>query len=66
MKKNYVRLFAVLMCAVMLFSLVPAKANAVALDGMQMKQMKSISVDQYGEYTFTNANELAELRIMAE
>ena len=45
MKKNYVRLFAVLMCAVMLFSLVPAKANAVALDGRQMMQMKDISYD---------------------
>mgnify|MGYP007057697727 CR=1 FL=1 len=37
MKKNYVRLFAVLMCAVMLFSLVPAKANAVALDGENLR-----------------------------
>ena len=62
MKKNYVRLFAVLMCAVMLFSLVPAKANAVALDGRQMMQMKDISYDEnWGGHFITETADLVHI-----
>ena len=46
MKKRHVRLLALLICAVMLCSLVPAKANAVALQGKKMPQMQTITYNE--------------------
>ena len=46
MKKNYVRLLAMLVCVVMVFAMVPAKANAVQLQGKKMPQMETITYDE--------------------
>ena len=63
MKKRHVRLLALLICAVMLCSLVPAKANAVALQGKKMPQMQTITYNE--NWQMHIITEFADLQHMA-
>ena len=63
MKKRHVRLLALLICAVMLCSLVPAKANAVALQGKKMPQMQTITYNE--KWQMHIITEFADLQHMA-
>ena len=70
MKKSYVRLLALVICAVMVLGFVPGKANAVALDGVQMPQMQKITMEDkmemgYDIPWFTEFPELIELAAKA-
>ena len=45
MKKNFVRIFSLLLCALMLLGMAP-NANAVSLPGKRMAQMETITYDE--------------------
>ena len=62
MKKNYIRLLAVLICAVMVLGMVPGKAHAVALQGNKMPQMQTITY--HDEWQMHEITEFADLQHM--
>ena len=62
MKKSYVRLLALVICAVMVLGLVSAKATAVELDGKKMPQMDAISyVPEWDTYYITEFADLLQI-----
>ena len=69
MKKNFVRMLAMLICFVMVMAMVPANANAVALQGKKMPQLKAITPGDYGDgwisYYITETADLIELAAIA-
>lgn len=64
MKKKCVRLFAIALCVIMMFGLVPNQANALALQGKKMLQLQSIK--QSGEtFFFETYSDLENLALLA-
>ena len=60
MSKNLIRVFSLLLCAVMFLWVVPS-AGAETLDRVRMPQMRELNFDESGEIYFTEESELEGL-----